>query len=1820
MLACLTLSFGVVKSQNTCPNLYFQFSDTTLCNGDTLKNIRVYSSTNLYRVQLVYNINYFPNAPYSYYLGQVVHPSIPFEKINDTLYVATFAQVAMPDFLFPIAQVQPDVPILAIFENYPSDGNPCLPAAKVVIRTRPRPYPATLSYEPLLCVGQPFNSLQLAFDHDYYQQIWTNDNPNIGLPSSGKNVIPGFTAINNLGVDQTARITIHARAIDGRNGCTVPPSTITIRVNKEKLPVIMPLDYLITCKGDSVAEIKPKVLNDPWKIHWKQWGTVLSKAPLQGEGNLPTFLADFHNYYVSPYMTLTYFEFQAESIGHCLSKPEKFSLILRPVAKVDSIPDYWLCNGAKSPTIKFKGNAAEILYRWSIDNPSLGLPLKGMGDIPSKLLRNTSGESLKAKVTVTPKMPSRIWTSSLNDTWQILTPGAPQEKSIQESHFSTNGVQVPHPRGHEIYYSDGENPRIGIDHCHILCDDVIPPIGLDHVPQNLLAHPEGQKLFSLNHDQHSLTEVDIIGHKVLRKFNLPDSISCSALSDDGNILYAASKRNPVIWVIQTSSLSLLETIQLPGLVSTILPFPDGKGLSLKYTNEDKVVLWDFMTQAVVASFKVSRQSKAMVHAKAVNKLYLFEEQEYPNKILIVDLQKKELIKTMTPTSNTGQYLNGSYQMAVNSSGDQVFLNTYFFSYIDTYQDTLLHLPWYSAGKRFFVSDEECEATPRTFTITLGNNAEPATITPFPTQFVCLKGKSAEISFNQLYPNIDFKWEKYLYDRYSPLPQAGTGNIPAADFADFALENDYETNYTVYPSFKVQDSVCRLDPIQIKYYVLGTYRNYYVPQRSKQVLCKDDTTTAIKLHKSSNYYSRWINNNPATGIPIAGTNDFPALPVQNASNTSAVSNIFLIHERQVNDLRVCPDTFPIVEVVVLPYLHPVADQVPDYAVCHRDSSEPIAFSSNEQNTRFRWKILSGPEIGMPLIGEGNIPSFVADAPGDRNQFVEVELTPVVRLANDSCVGLVKKFKIEVKSRAILPRVEDLGFCNGEDAYIPFSGANQYQWSFSRPDLIEQFYAVHHGFQFDVVNPGVVLQTGLAQISYAFPGQTCKTDTTSFKINIYPRPVLPQLEDRIYLCTGEIFTGLNFSNPLPDFELRWTNSNPNIGLGDSGLGNLPSFTAKGHSSNFLNSTLKIQIVAKVPVPATCALTEKSIAVSVAPRPVLARFPNNQTVPNCAQVFIPDLGSNVPFTEVQWTNNQPSLGLQAKGQGNIPPFLATNTALELKQMKLVVQSRIFTGLNEKYCAGTLDSFTISVLPSTILPSIDNQSYCLGEVTKPISFGKLGLGQTVRWHVSEQIGLPLTGTGDIPAFAPSILAQGRTAQIRYNIEYPEEVFTSFSSNNTSGSIGWFGAKQNFEFNSDQQPLTGIWDLFLHPDGKRIFATSLGSSSIAVLDGITKRYLSTIEPSTNQCYTPSHLEWSKDGTLLYISYYDCSSIFVLAADSYQVLGKISVDRTIGAFTLSPGGFRMYVFTEDGKKMFLVNPRAFTILKEFPLNLEDGNISKCFADPDGEKVFVLSFEQQMLFRLNLSTAEMEIKLKLKHQPNDLCFVPQNNTVYLASLRGGLFSFDRKASEPDLHYIPSSKSVGTCDLSRDKEVLYASQPDKKQLLLVSTRTNTVIDSLRLFDGVPYHTLVLPAWSCIATPGVFNMSIGSCLTPGKEQYVQLNEVNLRRNLPEEEVPILESTANATVFSSDQSSIDFLGQNIPNPFTSNTIVPFFLHQTAPTQFQLFSIDGKLVYSEKNTRSSGWHEIKLDATLLKKPGLYFYTLKTPLFFASKKMIWVKE
>jgi gliding motility-associated-like protein len=246
-------------------------------------------------------------------------------------------------------------------------------------------------------------------------------------------------------------------------------------------------------------------------------------------------------------------------------------------------------------------------------------------------------------------------------------------------------------------------------------------------------------------------------------------------------------------------------------------------------------------------------------------------------------------------------------------------------------------------------------------------------------------------------------------------------------------------------------------------------------------------------------------------------------------------------------------------------------------------------------------------------------------------------------------------------------------------------------------------------------------------------TC-TGSTTVVVNATPT-MNPSVNSPV--CIG---SPINFTSGAPVGALvAWTGPafaalNPNPTIASATLANSGNYTV-----TVLQNGCQAQQI--IPVVVTAGPT-----VTATPS---ATYCSGSSVPAVSFTGTP---ANATFA---WTNNQLTIGLAASGTGGLPAFTATNTTANPIVATVSVIPQLGT------CNGTASNFTITVNPVPALTAPASNVYCEGAQFPGVTWGA-SAGSTITWTNSNTaIGLPASGTGNIPAFTTSQVTNQTIATI---------------------------------------------------------------------------------------------------------------------------------------------------------------------------------------------------------------------------------------------------------------------------------------------------------------------------------------------------------------------------------------------------------------------------------------------------------------------------
>ncbi|MBN8702818.1 MAG: gliding motility-associated C-terminal domain-containing protein [Bacteroidetes bacterium] len=157
-------------------------------------------------------------------------------------------------------------------------------------------------------------------------------------------------------------------------------------------------------------------------------------------------------------------------------------------------------------------------------------------------------------------------------------------------------------------------------------------------------------------------------------------------------------------------------------------------------------------------------------------------------------------------------------------------------------------------------------------------------------------------------------------------------------------------------------------------------------------------------------------------------------------------------------------------------------------------------------------------------------------------------------------------------------------------------------------------------------------------------------TTFNLTVKPSPIVTVPAD-IEVCNNDNIPATNFVSAPAGGTFSWTNDNTAIGLGASGTGNIPSFTAVNTTSAPI-----VSVVSVTSVFDGCTGPPATYNITVNPTPTV-NVPSNILVCDGDNISATNFTSIPAGGTFTWTNSNVSIGLAASGSGDITSFAAVN-----------------------------------------------------------------------------------------------------------------------------------------------------------------------------------------------------------------------------------------------------------------------------------------------------------------------------------------------------------------------------------------------------------------------------------------------------------------------------------------------------------------------------------------------------------------------------------
>ena len=513
--------------------------------------------------------------------------------------------------------------------------------------------------------------------------------------------------------------------------------------------------------------------------------------------------------------------------------------------------------------------------------------------------------------------------------------------------------------------------------------------------------------------------------------------------------------------------------------------------------------------------------------------------------------------------------------------------------------------------------------------------------------------------------------------------------------------------------------------KVKVTVNPTFNNNVTIVGDKTTACAGDTVvfTATASPGSTMPQYRWYRNMTQIQGPGFNVNNSPICQVIGLTAGDSFSCRVQVTNNCTSPVN---DTSNYLKITVIS--SPIITGHINETICSGDSSSATNWISSIPGTTYTWTN-SNPAIGLSASGTGQIPKF--KTPGNITP-AQITGTITIRSFGGGCSGIPVTYTITVRRKPTIGFTGRLNsYCPGATGAItvntPIPGT--ISWTNDNPATGIPASGANGFINFTATNSTTDSLVSNITAS-AFNAITGCSKDTAFRVVVYPRPTINTLPN-LAPCIGIPVPVTNIVSPVNGTTFTWINSNTAIGLGASGSGDIPAFTATNTTSGSITGIISI-----TPSYKTCLgpIATFNITVDKNAMPAVSISTSASNLCSGESAFFtatPSGGGSAPTYE--WMRNGNVIA------GATKDTITITNVQNNDQIKCKITSNSPCVATPTATSNTYTISTISNLVPTIVLSTISDTTCIGSVLViNTSITNGGTSPTYNWFLN---GNPIFG-----------------------------------------------------------------------------------------------------------------------------------------------------------------------------------------------------------------------------------------------------------------------------------------------------------------------------------------------------------------------------------------------------------------------------------------------------------------------------------------------
>jgi gliding motility-associated-like protein len=646
----------------------------------------------------------------------------------------------------------------------------------------------------------------------------------------------------------------------------------------------------------------------------------------------------------------------------------------------------------------------------------------------------------------------------------------------------------------------------------------------------------------------------------------------------------------------------------------------------------------------------------------------------------------------------------------------------------------------------------CPGTPASFTLSI--KPTPSITNQPLTQTICSGSATNAVQWSSGVTGTTYAWTSTSSSvNLTGYTVSGNGNLPQLT----GIQNAGNTTETI--SYTVTPTAAGCAGTSISYTVVVNPLPV-LTLSSNQTLCSGVPTLATQFVNSVSAGSFvWNLQNPLiipstiSGYQNSGTGQLPSAALTNSGTSSYQLNYSI-----TPTANGCSGSALVYSITVLP-APAVAFSIPSQSICNGNTTQSVTLSSATPNVNYTWSAVTPLPAGIgnltPSTGTTSVIPSYSNLTNSTSLPIVVTFTAQATTSGSAtCPGQTANYTITVNPTAVgqFSFSSNDSICNGGTLSIALTSITpntQFTWT--------QVASLGISGAANSVSPAqnisqVLTNTAstVGSITYTITPVLGTCNGSPIQAIGYVNPVA-QLSPlaAISACPNAAFNPPPFAALPSGSSFTWTNTNQNIGLAQSGNGQLSPWTAPvNNSTASITSTVTV-----TPVFNTCLGTPASFGITLFPTPSITNSPLNQTLCEGIASSPINLTSSLIGSTLTWSfaNAGTSLSGMNTSSGNnpLPAMTISNSGNAQETVVYSVQAN-----STNNCTSPATQYTININPNPTLSGVVDQTICSGSVATATNYQNSVQGGGFTWSLLNT-GIPstvtnyqaATGSGQVPS-----------------------------------------------------------------------------------------------------------------------------------------------------------------------------------------------------------------------------------------------------------------------------------------------------------------------------------------------------------------------------------------------------------------------------------------------------------------------------------------